>query len=157
MKDPLLTFALATLAVTSLGAQSGPAPRVATTMPPAEQVVLEAIRRSVWVSWFAGDTAALRRELGPELIAISGDGWNSLEQTISLSAGYKAGGGKLVSVGFEDTKTHRFGEVVVMFSKYTIVLAQGGKQTTTKGRATEVFVKANGRWVHTSWHIDSAS
>jgi hypothetical protein len=29
-----------------------------------------------------------------------------------------------------------------------------GKQSTQRGRATELFVRTNGRWVHTSWHLD---
>ena len=152
MKTVALLFALAT--ATPLGAQA--APRVATTLPAAELRALDAIRKAVWVNWFNGDTAGLRRVLGPELIAISPDApeWQSLDQTIAGSAGYKAGGGRLRSVVFDKTTVHRFGDVVVMFSHYALALEHDGKPVSQKGRATEVFVKHQGKWVHTSWHLD---
>ena len=145
------------VAATSAGAQH--APRVTTTLPPAERKALEQIRHDVWVNWFAGDTAALRRVLGPELVAISPDvpHWQSLDQTVAASAGFKAGGGRLESVRFDSTTVHRFGETIVMFSHYQIVLMHDGARTTQRGRATEVFVRANGRWVHTSWQLDKTT
>ena len=148
------TIALVLAAASPLAAQS--APRVTTSLPAAELTALEQFRKDVWVKWFSGDTAALRRMLGPELVAISAGAphWQSLSQTIASSAEFSASGGKFVSVAFDSTTTHRFGETVVMFSHYTVVTENAGKRSTQKGRATEVFVRANSRWVHTSWHLD---
>jgi hypothetical protein len=137
-----------------LAAQS--APRVTGTLPAAELTALERIRHDVWVHWFSGDTAALRRVLGPELVAISPDvaHWQSLEQSLAGSARFKSGGGRLISVSFDSTAIHRFGEVVVMFSHYAVVTEHSGSRATQKGRATELFVRQAGKWVHTSWHLD---
>lgn len=148
---PLLVLVIA---ASPLAAQA--APRVATTLPPDELAALEVIRRDVWVNWFAGDTAALRRILGPELIAISPDSrlWQSLDQTLAGAAEFRAGGGRLVSVTFEGTTIHRLGEVVVMFSRYALDMERGEERFGQAGRATEVFVRSQGRWVHTSWHLD---
>jgi ketosteroid isomerase-like protein len=133
-----------------------PAPRVATSLPASELAALDRIRKDVWVNWFAGDTSALRRVLTPELIAISPDvpHWQNLDQTLAASAGFKAGGGKLLSVDFDSTTVHRFGDVVVMFSHYRLALMHDGQRATQRGRATEVFVRRRGEWVHTSWQLD---
>ena len=133
------------------------APRVAAMLSGTELAELEVVREAVWVDWFSGDTAALRSVLGPELVAISAGvpHWQSLDESLTASAKFKADGGKLVSVSFDSTLTHRFGETVIMFSHYTVVTESGDRRQTQKGRATEVFVRENDRWVHTSWHLDA--
>ena len=148
------TLALALVAAPPLTAQV--APRVATTLPAPELAQLEAIRKDVWVHWFAGDTAALRAVLGPELVAITPDSptYESLDETLASSAQFKASGATLTSVTFTANTIHRFGDVVVMFSHYALEMDQGGQRSTRRGRVTEVFVRHNGRWVHTSWHLD---
>jgi hypothetical protein len=151
-------FALALLAGTSpLAAQA--APLVTATISATELTTLETVRKAVWVNWFSGDTAALHRVLGPELVAVSAGAphWQSLGQTMAASADFKAKGGKFVSVAFDSAMTHRFGDVVVMFSHYTVVTENAGSRSTQRGRATEVFVWTSGRWVHTSWHLDRES
>lgn len=153
MKELGIALALAATA-SPLAAQQ--APRVATTLPAADLKALEAIRKDVWVNWFSGDTAALHRVLGPELVAISPDSpqYQSLEATLAGSARFKANGGSFVSVTFDSNLVHRFGDVVVMFSHYRVVMSGGGKEAAQAGRATEVFVLHQGKWVHTSWHLD---
>ena len=136
----------------SLGAQ--PAPTVASTLPAADLAALEKIRKDVWVNWFAGDTAALRRVLAPELVAIDPGGRERLQQTLAGSAAFRAGGGKLLTISFDANVVHRFGDVVVLFSHYSLVTESGGKRQPRSGQVTEVFVRQNGRWVHTSWHLD---
>lgn len=145
----------ATPIVSNLDAQ--PAPRVATNLPERQLAELEAIRKAVWVDWFSGDTTALRRVLAPELVAMSTGAthWQTLSETIASSAKFKREGGKFVSVQFDSTAAHRFGDAVVMFSHYAIVTEKAGKRASEKGRVTEVFVRSGGRWVHTSWQLDS--
>ena len=119
---------LLSVAIYGMSVQAQPAPRVATSLPAAELTALDRIRKDVWVNWFGGDTAALRRVLGPELVAIGPDTphWQNLEQTLAASAGFRAGGGRLLSVDFDSTTVHRFGEVVVMFSHYRLDLMHDG-------------------------------
>jgi hypothetical protein len=141
------------VAATSLSAQA--APTVARSVPAAELAELEKIRKDVWVNWFAGDTAALHRVLAPELVAISPDGRESLRQTLDGSAAFKKGGGRLLSISFDSNVVHRFGDVVVMFSRYSLVTENAGKRAPRSGQVTEVFTRHNGRWVHTAWHLDA--
>ena len=150
----LLAAVVVGLPFTSVAAQ--PAPRVAATLDPGELRALETIRRNVWVAWFSGDTVALRGVLSPELVAISiGEPQrHSRAQTIAASARFAAEGGRFVSVAFDATEHHRFGDTVVMFAHFQVVTSAQGKVTTQAGRVTEVFVRVNGRWVHTSWHLD---
>lgn len=154
MKIAAVALAIAA-AATPLWAQA--ARRSATTLSGTELAGLEAVRRAVWVDWFSGDTASLRTVLGPELVAISaGAGhWQTLEEALASSAEFRASGGRLASVSFDSTLTHRFGDAVVMFSRYTVVTERSGRRQTRTGRATEVFVRSNGRWLHTSWHLDA--
>ena len=149
-------LALAAFSAAALHGQS--APRVAGTLPAAELKALEQVRRDVWLHWFSGDTAGLRKVLAPELVAIDGGSthWASREEEIAGSAAYAKGGAKLVSITFDSNAVHRFGDVVVMFSHYVLVTERSGTRDTRKGRVTEVFVRSAGRWVHTSWHIDQA-
>lgn len=135
------------------------APRVATTLPQAELAALEALRKDIWVYWFTGDTTALRKVLGPELIAISADSklWQNLDESLAGSAQFKASGATLRSVEFDNTTIHRFGDVVVMFSSYHLITSREGQEAHSTGRGTEVFVRVDGRWVHTSWHLETTA
>jgi ketosteroid isomerase-like protein len=140
----------------SIAAQS--APRVATTFSPGELAELERVRRQVWLDWFAGDTASLRRVLGPELVAVGPDSphWQSLGETLAASAWFKESGGRLLEITFDSTVVHRLGDVAVMFSHYAMRTSRSGAVAARQGKVTEVFVRQRGRWVHTSWHIDNA-
>lgn len=135
------------------------APRVASSLAGNELKELEAVRKAVWVDWFSGNTVALRKILGPELVAMSSGAthWQTLDETIASSAKFKRDGGRLISVQFDSTLTHRFGDAVVMFSHYAITTEKAGTRSTEKGRVTEVFVRQKGRWVHTSWQLDSGT
>lgn len=151
-----LFSSLLAIAVSASTLAAQPAPAIAGSLPAPELAALDRIRKDVWVNWFAGDTAALRRVLTPDLVAISPDAphWQNLEQTLAGSAGFKAGGGRLLSVAFDSTRVHRFGDVVVMFSHYRLVMQNDGREARQNGRATEVFVRRGGRWLHTSWQLD---
>lgn len=142
------------LSTATLPAQS--APRVTTPLPPQEMDALLAVREQVWSHWFSGDTAALRRVLPPELVAISPDSghWRSLEETLAGSAQFKARGATLDSLRFSETAAHRIGDVVVLFSHYAVYTSKAGAHSVQVGRATEVFVRRGARWVHPSWHLD---
>ena len=135
------------------------APQVTSDLPGHRLAELLLLRRKVWQAWFGGDTATLRRHLGPELVAIGPDSrpWERLGESLEASARFVADGSELLGVEFPVTVTHRFGPVVVLFSEYRLMHARNGALRALQGRSTEVFVESGGRWVHTSWHLDAVS
>lgn len=150
-----ITLLACCLALTAGQAQQVSAPDPVSTPELREE--LEELRMQVWVAWFSNDVRRLRAILAPELIAISpGDSslFKGLPQTLEQSAAFKRNGGKLIALAFSNTETRVYGDVAVMYSGYQLTTEQAGKQTTTRGRATEVFVKRDGQWMHPSWHLD---
>ena len=119
------------------------------------------VQRAVWDAWYAGDTA-LVRALTPALVTINPGGGSSdfgdQEHAIQASARFHAGGGRLVSLDFPAMKVQILGaDVAVIYSTYRSVAVMGNDTMRTNGRATEVFVRQNGRWVNPGWHLDSGN
>lgn len=149
-KQAVLTATLALAAVAGARAVAEPAP--------IEPRVLE-LRETAWRAWFAGDEATLRRLLPADFIGIDmGDApLSGLERTIQDSRAFAAGGGRLVSLEFPETRAQVHGDIVVLYGRFRVVLFQDGHESTLAGRLTEVFVRRDGDWVHPGWHLDLAS
>jgi len=127
--------------------------------PEAIDPELLRLREAAWRAWFGGDESTLRSILPPEFIGIDmGDGpFSDLEKTLAESREFKAGGSRLVKLEFPETRAQRFGDTVVLFGRFSVVLEEGGKQQALAGRLTEVFVRRDGKWWHPGWHLDLAS
>jgi hypothetical protein len=155
----LFAFSIPTLGVASSGQAASPAAaptNVAGTAPDAEILRL---REAAWRAWFAGDAAALREMLPPEFIGIDmGDEpFSDLATTLEQAQAFSADGGRLVSLEFPETRAQQFGDVVVLYGRFRVVLESKGTSNTYSGRLTEVFVRRAGRWWHPGWHLDLAS
>lgn len=154
----------AALAVASTSALCATTPKTPTTARPTAQADSAAavepellrLREAAWRAWFAGDEATLRQMLPPEFIGIDmGDGpFSDLATTLAESRAFRAEGGRLVSLEFPETRAQRFGDVVVLYGRFTAVLESRGKTSRLTGRLTEVFVRRNDRWWHPGWHLD---
>ena len=73
---------------------------------------------------------------------------------------FRAAGGRLVSLEFPETRAQRYGDVVILYGRYAVVLETGGPESKTlklRGRLTELFLRKGKGWVHTGWHLDTAS
>lgn len=114
------------------------------------------LREAAWRAWFAGDEATLREMLPPEFIGIDmGDGpFSDLAATLTEARAFHADGGRMVSLEFPETRAQQFGDVVVLYGRFCVVLESQGKTSTLSGRLTEVFVRRAGRWWHPGWHLD---
>lgn len=111
-------------------------------------------RDAVWRAWFGADTAALAALLPSAVAAGSRNGWESRDATIAAARRFAAGGGRLVTLRFDSTSAVVRGDVVVVWSRYYLELEHGGARTAQSGRATEIFVFENGRWVNPFWYLE---
>ena len=153
-----LVWSVPVLGVDAAG-QAQPAGDVPSTQPTPAGIDSEllATRETAWRAWFAGDVAALEAMLPVEFIAygMTGKELSDRARTLAASRAFAASGGRLERLEFPATSAQRYGDVVVLYSLYEVRLIDGaGKGTTLKGRATEVFVRRDGRWFHPGWHLD---
>lgn len=122
----------------------------------ATQREILAIREQAWRTWFANDTVAFKR-IVPELVALGWDGgaWEDRAMTMAAMGEFAKTGMTLASLEFPRNVFQQYGDVVILYTSFTLVLKTPAGQTEqTTGRGTEIFVRRDGRWVHTGWHLD---
>lgn len=138
---------------TPLAAQQfGPEPDAAT------QRELLALREAAWRTWFANDRAGFERIVPEELVALGWDGgpWDDRAGTVAQMEGFARSGRQLTTLEFPRNVFQRYGDVVILYTSFRIVLSDAaGQAQETTGRGTEVFVRRQGRWIHTGWHLDT--
>jgi len=44
---------------------------------------------------------------------------------------------------------------VILYTTYEMDLTANGKTETTRGVATEIFIRQNGQWINTGWQLGS--
>ena len=115
-----------------------------------------AAREAAWRAYFAGDVKQLGDLLPQEFIGISMDEtpFTNRAQTLDGARAFREGGGRLIRLAFPDTQAQRFGDVVVLYGRYEVVIHSNGAERVMKGRLTEIFVRRGGTWVHPGWHLD---
>lgn len=139
-------------------AQDRPNPNVTLgakpeTIDAATRAAVVAARDAIWRAWFAHDSATLAKLLPRSTTAGDGRGWESRDEIVEESRQSAASGRKLVGLEFDDTRIHKHGTVVVVFSNYTLELEQQGRRDTVTGSASEVFVLTNGVWQNPFWYL----
>jgi ketosteroid isomerase-like protein len=130
----------------------------AQTVDPEEKQELLTAREAVWRSWFSDDSPRLAELLPSELIAIDqSENWEGRNEVLAGSKDFVAKGGKLVRLEFPETQVQMYGYTAIVYSKYLYEIEMDGKRSTHSGRATEMFVDRQGKWVNVGWHLDSGS
>jgi Domain of unknown function (DUF4440) len=141
--------------VTPLHAEEyGPEPDAATRAQ-----ILE-LREAAWRTWFGNDQAGFQRVVPEELVALgwAGGPWEDRGQTLRAMAEFAKGGLTLRELEFPRNVFQQYGDVVILYTSFRLVLADAaGKEDEIAGRGTEVFVRRNGRWIHTGWHLDNVA
>ena len=125
----------------------------------AEKKDLFAAREAVWRAWFAGDTKQLSTLLPPELVTIepSSAKFGTLKSNLDGSRGFAATGGKLTRLVFPTTEIQAYGATVILYTTFEMDVVEGGKTRTSKGAATEVFVRRDGRWINSGWQLSPSA
>ena len=123
--------------------------------PDIRQRVL-AQRDAVWKAFFTNDRAALQRLVPEEVIAIN-DGseeWADRATIFAHAQAFADSGSKLVKLEFPKTEMQIYGNTVLIYTTYVYETERNGQRTTTKGRATEMFVRRGDDLVNVGWHLN---
>ena len=151
----LLWTVLLLVSATPVSAQNyGPQPE------PAVRDRILAIREGAWRSWFANDERAFREIVPAELVALDMEGgpWSDQAATIAKMRAFATSGKKLVRLEFPRNVFQQYGDVVILYSTFVVVLeAPEGKRERLEGRGTEIFVHKGTAWTHTGWHLDTVT
>jgi hypothetical protein len=71
---------------------------------------------------------------------------------------FATSGQTLKTLEFPRNVFQQYGDVVILYTSFRLVLVdRDGKEAETTGRGTEIFVRRNGRWIHTGWHLDEVA
>jgi len=155
----LLIVALSPIAPRVARAQQKATPNAAasatsTTIDDATRSQVLAARDAIWRAWFANDRVALARLLPRSTTAGEGGGWETRDEILDGSRRSASSGRRLVGIRFDDTRLHAQGNVVVVFSTYTMELEDKGQRSTVSGSASEIFVRtADGIWQNPFWYL----
>ena len=108
---------------------------------------LVAARDTVWHAYFANDTVLLRRFIPPAAATLKGGSatrWSTRADIVEGARQFAASKTRLVDLAFENTDIVRAGHTALVHSNYRLVFESDGKRDTTRGRATELFVRHGG-------------
>ncbi|HEX6107428.1 MAG TPA: nuclear transport factor 2 family protein [Gemmatimonadales bacterium] len=146
----LAVVLLVTLGTADVAAQSG-------DLDAGGRAALLAAREQVWRSWFENDQPQLDRLLPPTVIAINyaDTTWYDRAGVIRGAEEFARTGVRLVGLAFPRTEIQSFGDVAILYSLFRVETESQGERAVDSGRATEVFVHRDGRWLNASWHLDS--
>lgn len=142
------------LAIALLAAASA-APTPGTADEAIDRELLSA-REAAWRAYFGGDVKTLGDLLPAEFIGIgmSDAPFADRAKALDGARAFREGGGRLVRLAFPETRSQRFGDVVVLYGRYDAVIESAGAERVLRGRLTETFVRRDGKWVHPGWHLD---
>jgi hypothetical protein len=123
--------------------------------PDMRQRVL-AKRDAVWKAWFTNDRAALDKLIPEETIAINSDSeqWAGKATVLADAQAFADSGSKLVKLEFPKTEMQIYGNTVLVYTTYVYEIERNGQRTTTRGHATEMFVRRGDELVNVGWQLD---
>jgi len=136
---------------------AAPCGSLAQPVSPALRQEILGAREAVWRAWFANDQARLEKVIPEETVAINAgeEAWQGQSEVLESARQFAASGARLVRLDYPRTEIQLFGDVAILYTSYVFEVEAGGERQVSSGRATEVFVRRDGRWVNPGWHMDS--
>lgn len=122
----------------------------------ARKIILDE-REKVWRAWFTNDKAALEKAIPEEIIIIS-PGQGDLKhraEVLESSERFVKNGSKLVRLEFPKDEIQVYGSTIILYTTYLFEVETNGKRQITAGRATDMFVVRDNKFVNVGWHLDS--
>jgi hypothetical protein len=126
--------ALMLVGVAALSMVSTAASPSASAAEPAAPAAIDpevlALREAAWRAYFAGDEAALGKMLPDDFIGINMfDGaFVSREAALQQTRAMGTSGERLTRLEFPETRGQRYGDVVILYGRFTAVLESGGSE-----------------------------
>lgn len=131
--------------------------RLTAQTTPLERELIAA-RDTVWRAFFHHDTALLRRYIPPAAATLEGVGresrWQTRNEIMAGSLGFVESQRRFVDVKFANTQISPAGHSALVQSSYAVITEASGKRDTTRGRATELFVREGATWVNPYWQLE---
>jgi hypothetical protein len=126
-------------------------------LSPGQKQGLLAMREAVWRAWFNKDHWRLEQMIPAEAIAINPneENWEHRDEILASAKTFAESGAHLKRLDFPKTEIQLYGRIAVLYSDYVYEIETGGKEETHSGRATEMFVNREGKWINVGWHLDS--
>ncbi len=124
-----------------------------------ERDELLAAREEVWRAFFANDKVKMEKLLPAETLVINlnnrEDRWADRAKIFNDAQESANAGNKLIKLEFPRTEIQAYGDVVILYTTFNYEYDTGGKRHTQSGYGTEIFVRRNGVWLNSGWHVDS--
>ena len=121
---------------------------------------LLAARDTVWRAWYSNDTALLRRYIpaAAATVETARDAhWSDRKAILAGARGFADSKARLVGIKFSNTHITPSGHSALVRSNYELIVESGSRRDTTRGRATELFVRQGATWVNPYWQLESGA
>lgn len=130
--------------------------RSLTLPPPVRQQLLDT-REAVWRAFFTNDQDTLVNLVPADTMVLQGNPEKPIISQAEILESARQNAARkmtLVRLEFPQTEIQVFGPTAIVYTTYLYELeAPDGQRQTTRGSATEVFVRRGNGWVNPGWHM----